>query len=91
MLTAFIYGALVGAVVGWAGWLAWRRLPAPLAGLAALAGAAAVIAAITGAARVGVHLSGTGQVASLVIGLVAGGQLADLAPSRRATSAAAQR
>ncbi|MGZ4687854.1 hypothetical protein [Oryzihumus sp.] len=83
MVIAFIYGAVVGAVVGVTGWTAWRLLPGPFAGLAGIAGAAAVIAAIAAAPHAGVSLAGAGNAVALVLGLVAGGTLVDAVRSHR--------
>ena len=82
MITVFAITAAAAAAAGLPADFAWRRM-SPLS--AVLAGAASAIAllAIIGIESHAGLLSGAGQVAALVFGLIAGGISADALASRR--------
>ena len=81
MITVFIVSAAAAAVVGLPADLAWRRMSAPSAVLAAAASAIALVA-IIGIESHASLLSGAGAVVALIFGLIAGGASADALASR---------
>jgi hypothetical protein len=82
MITVFIVSAAAAAVAGLPADLAWRRMSAPSAVLAATA-SAITLAAIAGLEAHAGLLSGAGAVVALIFGLIAGGVSADAFASRR--------
>ena len=81
MITVFIVTAATASVVSLPADLAWRRLGALPAVLAAAASALA-LAAIAGLESQAGLLSGPGAVAALIFGLIAGGGSADALATR---------
>ena len=82
MITVFIISAAAAATVSLPADLAWRRLSALPAVLAAAASAIALVA-IAGLESHAGLLSSAGAVAALIAGLIAGGASADAFASRR--------
>ena len=80
MIVTFLYALAAAAVLGLPADYAWRRVRhlAPVAGLAS---AAAIVGAVAVAAHLGL-LTGAGNIAALVFGLIAGGITADAVASR---------
>jgi hypothetical protein len=82
VLTVFLVSAAAAAAAGLPADLAWRRMSAPAAGLAAAASAIALLSIIGIESHAGL-LSGVGAVAALIAGFIAGGASADAFASRR--------
>ena len=82
VLTVFLVSAAAAAVAGLPADLAWRRMSAPAAVLAAAASAIALLAIIGIESQAGL-LSGAGAVVALIFGLIAGGASADALATRR--------
>ena len=76
VLTVFLVSAAAAAAAGLPADLAWRRMSAPAAGLAAAASAIVLLAIIGIESHAGL-LSGAGAVAALIAGFIAGGASAD--------------
>ena len=81
VFTVFTVSAAAAAVVSLPADLAWRRMGALPAVLAAAASAIALVAIIGIESRAGL-LSGAGAVVALIFGLVAGGASADALATR---------
>ena len=81
-LTVFLVSAAAAAAAGLPADLAWRRMSAPAAVLAAAASAIALLAIIGIESHAGL-LSGAGTVITLIAGLIAGGASADAFAARR--------
>ena len=80
VLTVFLVSAAAAAAAGLPADLAWRRMSAPAAGLAAAASAIALLAIIGIESHAGL-LSGAGAVAALIAGFIAGARAQTPSPA----------